>query len=268
MSHSPSAKWSPGDEQASNVVLNAPSPAMVGEQALASVPAEWPSSHDAHRSEPAVQGQAVSERIGPGGLQIIALDCGLLQGPSNSLKAASRALRQGADALNLDVVLTPRGRLVAAHNASHWLPLPDFPTIPQNLSHFEEIRSPPCQHFKHAYLLAGFESFDLEALEHCPPQPLSVVEDFLTEFPQLPITLDLKSSSLDEQLRSLAVLDQILETAYPQRAARPELTTVRFFSQPATVLKAFPGGTWRWPRFRLALGIPAEDGRTDAPGCS
>ena len=74
------------------------------------------------------KGEASLWGVGAGGTA--ALHC------EESLKGIppyQAGVEAGADGLNLDLILTADERLVAAHSATHWLPLFDFPTFSRNL---------------------------------------------------------------------------------------------------------------------------------------
>eukprot|EP00438_Fugacium_kawagutii_P022451 Skav212111 [mRNA] locus=scaffold4272:22237:31047:+ [translate_table: standard] len=199
-------------------------------------------------------------------VQIIALDCGVLHGPANTLLAAKRAVGDGAMALNVDAVLSG-GRLVTAHNATHRLRSSGFPTFAcGNLSttrcKLESELSPSCQYFKHYYLEAGAPASALLSMKFCGPQRFSFVEEFLEQFPKIPIIFDLKPETISSQREAMQILHKMLETSFPDRPSR--LTTVRPFLPPNDLLEMLDTAHWDWPRFNLGVGVPKSSSQTDA----
>eukprot|EP00438_Fugacium_kawagutii_P030081 Skav223725 [mRNA] locus=scaffold205:46133:48599:+ [translate_table: standard] len=207
----------------------------------------------------------ISRSLPQGQPQIIALDCGVLHGPANTLLAAQRALGDGAMALNVDAVLSG-GRLVTAHNATHRLRSRGFPTFAcGNLStcaHLESELSPSCQYFKHYYLEAGAPPSSLLSMKFCSPQRFSFVEEFLEQFPKIPIIFDLKAETVSSQREAMQILHEMLETSFTDRPSK--LTTVRLFLPPKDLLEMLDTPHWDWPRFNLGVGVPKSSSQTDA----
>lgn len=163
---------------------------------------------------------------------VVAVDCGMLHGPPNTLLAARRAVADGATALNIDLVLTKDERLVGAHSSTHWDPFGKLAmlTDPSSASSSASVpavsemllqdvpRTPSCDTFRRLWSASGVPACHLQRLLDCPRQRVSTLEDFLRAFPaSVPFHVELKAPSRPARARQLALLDEALSRLRPRR---------------------------------------------------
>jgi CubicO group peptidase (beta-lactamase class C family) len=200
-------------------------------------------------------------------IELIAIDCGILHGPPNTLLAAKRALSNGADALNIDLILTKDLKLVGMHSPSHYLPYTDFQQPPTNLGNltFDSLpKTPSCETFRKYLLSKGVSATHLNSLGDCEPQAMNTVEDFLEAFPNIPMHFDMKADTLALQFRQKQILEDILYSKFPERAKIMDgsFTSVRFFHKPEETIqfsKIHEQFSRNRPSLPVFLGDPTGD---------
>jgi glycerophosphoryl diester phosphodiesterase len=179
---------------------------------------------------------------------------GAREGPSNTIWAMRKAVREGANALEFDVHLSADDALVVAHD-------PELGRISEGSGRISRMTRGQLERVDPAYWWVPGKVEDHHASEYPlrghhagdPTLRIPTVEEVLEEFPNLPLTIEIKAmraarplaALLRERGRANVTLTAYLDhRLWPIRWSHPEVDL-----SPAL---AYLG----WFRFRLMLRVP------------
>ena len=184
---------------------------------------------------------------------------GAREGPSNTIWAMRQAVEQGANALEFDVHLSRDKVLVVAHD-------PELGRISEGSGRLSRMTHEELQRVDPAYWWVPGQLADHDAAEHPlrgrhtsdPSLRIPTVDEVLEEFPDLPLTIEIKAR------RAARPLVELL-----RRRNRGDVTVTAFLDhrlwpirRPGAGVGLAPAlGGLAWFRLRLLLRIPPRRSR-------